>query len=275
MKRYAADCHQHIFDPAFPFAEGVHYIPEYAQRGTADDFASVLDAHGFTHGLLVGAIPYAGDNRAMLAAIAKHKGRYKGIALVRDAEITDEKIKQFADGGVVGLRINLMSFGTKEITGAKGEKLLATVKEMNWFLQIHLHEADLVEATPILRKAGVKLMFDHFGRPDVDQGIDQPGFKEMLEFGRDGNAVIKLSGPFRSSKTGYPFKDTDKFIEASIEAFGLDNCVWGSDWPFVRVEKRLDYGPQLVVLPRWLPNEADRQKVLWENPKRHFGFVEI
>jgi predicted TIM-barrel fold metal-dependent hydrolase len=167
-----------------------------------------------------------------------------------------------------------MSFGVKEIIGVKGEKLLATVKEMNWFLQLHLHEADLVEATPILRKAGVKVMFDHFGRPDVDQGIDQPGFKEMLEFGRDGNAVIKLSGPFRASKTGYPFKDTDKFIEAAIKAFTLDNCVWGSDWPFVRVEKRIDYGPQLVVLPRWFPNEADRQKVLWDSPKRHFGFVE-
>jgi predicted TIM-barrel fold metal-dependent hydrolase len=115
-------------------------------------------------------------------------------------------------------------------------------------------------------------VFDHFGRPDVDKGLDQPGFAEMLEFGRSGNAVAKLSGPFRASKTGYPYKDVDRFVAAVIEAFTLDNCVWGSDWPFVRMEQRVDYGPPLTCLPRWVPSEADRQKVLWDNPRRLFGF---
>lgn len=274
MPRYAADCHAHVFDPVYPFAEGVHYIPEHAQRGTADDFAAVLDAHGFTHGLLVGAAPYSADNRAMLDAIAKHKGRFKGIALIRNTELTPQKQKLLADSGVVGVRVNLMSFGMSEIEGAEGERFLAQAREMDWFVQLHLHEADLVAAAPIFRKARVKLMFDHFGRPDVGKGVDQPGFAEMLEFGREGNAVVKLSGPFRSSRTGYPYRDTDHLIPSIVEAFTLDNCVWGSDWPFVRMEQRVDYGPPLVCLPRWLPDEADRRKVLWESPKRHFGFLE-
>jgi predicted TIM-barrel fold metal-dependent hydrolase len=272
MKRHAADCHAHIFDPAYPFSPGSHYIPEHAQRGTAADFAAVLDAHGFTHGLLVGAAPYAGDNRAMLDALKKFGGRFKGIALIRDSGLTPRKQKEFADAGVVGIRVNLMTYGLEEIKGTEGERLLAKAREMGWFVQVHLHAGDLVPASSIFRKAGVRLMFDHFGRPDVDKGVDQPGFAEMLEFGRSGNAVAKLSGPFRASKTGYPYKDVDRFVAAVIEAFTLDNCVWGSDWPFVRMDQRVDYGPPLTCLPRWVPSEADRQKVLWENPRRLFGF---
>jgi predicted TIM-barrel fold metal-dependent hydrolase len=272
MKRYAADCHAHIFDPAYPFSPGSHYIPEHAQRGTAADFAAVLDAHGFSHGLLVGAAPYASDNRAMLDGLRSSGGRFKGIALVRDSGLTPQKQKEFADAGVVGIRINLMTYGLEEIKGTEGERLLAKAREMGWFVQVHLHAGDLVPAAAIFRKAGVRLVFDHFGRPDVDKGLDQPGFAEMLEFGRSGNAVAKLSGPFRASKTGYPYKDVDRFVAAVIEAFTLDNCVWGSDWPFVRMEQRVDYGPPLTCLPRWVPSEADLQKVVWENPRRLFGF---
>jgi predicted TIM-barrel fold metal-dependent hydrolase len=114
-------------------------------------------------------------------------------------------------------------------------------------------------------------MFDHFGRPDVAKGVSQPGFQQMLAFGREGH-VIKLSGPFRSSSAGYPWTDVDPFIAAAIDAFTVDNCVWGSDWPFVRMDERMDYGPAYSCVARWLPGEADRRKVLWDNPQRLFGF---
>jgi predicted TIM-barrel fold metal-dependent hydrolase len=52
----------------------------------------------------------------------------------------------------------------------------------------------------------------------------------------------------------------------------VQNCVWGSDWLFVRMDERMDYGPVQSCLSRWLLDDADRQKVLWENPKRLFGF---
>ena len=115
-------------------------------------------------------------------------------------------------------------------------------------------------------------MIDHFGRPDVPRGVSQPGFRTLLEFGESGNAVIKLSGPFRSSVEGYPYRDVDPFIAAAIEAYTLERCVWGSDWPFVRMDERMDYGPPLTCLPRWLPDPQDRQKVLWDTPARLFGF---
>ena len=268
----AVDSHAHVFcGDIYPYSPATHYKPDPSQAGTAAKFLAVLDAHGMSHGLLVGAGPYGTDNRCMLASIAGSGGRFKGIALV-DPKLSERELAALSDQGVVGFRVNLMTNGMRELTEPGADRLLARAKEMNWFVQIHCEKDNLVEAAPILRKAGARIMVDHFGRPDVKRGISHPGFQTLLEFGKSGNAVVKLSGPFRSSVAGYPYTDVDPYIAAAIEAFSLDNCVWGSDWPFVRMDERMDYAPPLTCLPRWLPDPKDRQKVLWDTPARLFGF---
>jgi predicted TIM-barrel fold metal-dependent hydrolase len=269
----AADCHAHVFGgPDYPFARDAVYAPDPSQRGTARSFLAVLDAHGLTHGLAVAAQPYGHDISCMLDGIAASGGRLKGIALAEPA-ISDRDLAALADRGIVGIRMNLTTYGMREFTEPGADRLLARIREMNWFLQVHCERDELVAAAPIIRKAGVRLMVDHFGRPDIQRGIAQPGFATLLELGRAGNAVVKLSGPFRVSREGPPYRDVDPFIAAAIEAFTLDNVVWGSDWPFVRVEERVDYGPQLACVERWLPDPKDRQRLMWDNPVRLFGFT--
>ncbi len=268
----AVDSHAHVFNKHFPFAPDAHYTPGDNQQGSPTEFRDVLHAHGFSHGLLTGALPYAYDNSCMLDAISRSGGHFKGIALVKPA-ITDRELESLAQAGVVGMRINLMFYGLRELTEPGADRLLARVKEMNWFLQIHCEKDNLAEAAPLLRKAGIRIMVDHYGRPDTAAGISQPGFQTLLEFGRSGNAVVKLSGPFRSSKQAFPYTDVEPFIAAAINAFTLDNCVWGSDWPFVLMDRRVDYGPPLSCLDRWIPEEKDRRKVLWDTPSRLFGFT--
>ena len=267
----AADCHAHVFGgPEFGFAPDAVYVPHAMQRGTAAQFRAVLDAHGLTHGLLVAAQPYGYDNTCMLHALDASGGRFKGIALVRPGADARE-LASLADRGVVGIRFNLSTHGMREFFETGAERLLAQVNEMDWFLQIHCEHDQLAEAAPTLRRAGVRVMIAHFGRPDMARGIGQPGFATLLEFGREGGHVIKLSGPFRTSLAGEPYNDVDPFIHAAIEAFTLDRCVWGSDWPFVRVDARIDYGPQLACVARWLPDAADRRRLLWDTPARLFG----
>jgi predicted TIM-barrel fold metal-dependent hydrolase len=267
----AADCHAHIFGANHPFAADLVYTPHPTQRGTAAQFSAVLDAHGFTHGLLVAAQPYMYDNTCLLQAIADSHGRFKGIALVH-ANATEHDLRDLADCGVVGLRFNLSSFGMREFTEPGADRLLAQARELGWFLQIHCEHDELVAAMPVLGRTRMRVMIDHFGRPDPACGIDQPGFAALLELGRSGDHVVKLSGPFRSSHQGYPYHDIDPYVAACLETFTPARCVWGSDWPFVRVDERIDYGPPLSCLARWLPDEADRRCVLWETPSRLFGF---
>jgi predicted TIM-barrel fold metal-dependent hydrolase len=269
----AADCHAHVFCRSrFGYAPDAAYEPHSSQAGTVARFLAVLEAHGLSHGLLVGPEPHGTDNRCLLESLAAGNGRLKGIALVQP-DVAERELTALADRGVVGIRFNLSTFGMSQFGHPATERLLARLQEMGWFLQIHCAKDELVEAAPIIRRAGVRVIVDHFGRPDVARGLTQPGFRTLLELGRSGDTVVKLSGPFRSSHEGWPYADIEPFIAAAIEAFTLERCVWGSDWPYVRVNERIDYGPELACLHRWLPDEADRRKVLWETPARLFGFV--
>ena len=56
----AVDSHAHAFDPVrFPLRDTGGHMPAPHECGTPSQFLAVLDAHGFTHGLLVN--PLAGS----------------------------------------------------------------------------------------------------------------------------------------------------------------------------------------------------------------------
>lgn len=270
---YAVDCHAHVFDTRlFPLNNPGAYVPQPNECGTSTEFSVVLGAHGMTHGLLVNPFAgYATDNRCMLDAIAGSEGRFKGIALV-GTDATDAHLQSLAESGVVGARFNTLFAGATSLQGSQGARLLERIKTLGWFAQIYFHDDEVLKLLPILDAAGIRVVIDHCGCPDVSRGLDQPGFQAVLELGQRGNAAVKLSAPFRFSQKGWPYEDCDPFVEALIKAFTLDNCVWGSDWPFVRVPQRVDYGPAHQMLARWLPDPADARKVLWESPQRWFGF---
>lgn len=268
----AADCHFHILDRAFALASERTYDPEPSQMSSLDRLLALFDVHGLTHGLAVGAEPYGTDNSCLLDAIARSGGRLKGIALVRP-DASERELAALVEGGVIGIRFNLTSFGMRQFVHPATGRLFAMLREMDLFLQIHCEKDELTAAGPKLATSGLKIMIDHFGRPDVTRGTDQPGFRTMLELGRTGRCVVKLSGPFRCSRAGYPYPDVEPFIAAAVDAFTLDNCVWGSDWPFVRVDERIDYGPELACVRRWFPRDSDRRRLMWDNPWRLFGFA--
>ena len=270
---FAVDSHAHVLDSAaFPFSNPEGYKPGPNEIGTSHEFRTVLAAHGLTHALVVN--PFAGygtDNRCMLDGIAASGGRWRGVALVGH-DATDAHLRALTEGGVVGARFNTLFSGATSLAGAAGLRLLGRIKEMGWFAQVYYHDDGLLELLPILDAAGIRVVVDHCGCPSVERGLRQPGFQALLELGRRGNAAIKLSGAFRSSRQSWPYADCDEYVQALIEAFTLDNCVWGSDWPFVRVPRRMDYGPVYQLLERWLPDPADRRRVLWDTPCRWFGF---
>jgi predicted TIM-barrel fold metal-dependent hydrolase len=267
------DSHCHVFDTTlFPYPADAAYRPAPHEAGSAEQLSAVLDAHRVSHALLVNPTSgYGYDNRCMIAAIAASRGRFKGIARVRpDAD--ERVLAPLNDGGVIGIRLDLITDGVAFLREPSLARLLARLREMQWLVQVQCERDQLQEARAILRAAGVPLVFDHCGRPDAERGVNQPGFQALLEFGREGH-FVKLSGPFRFFNAFTPKAQSEPFIRALIETFTPKRCVWGSDWPFLRMPMRLDYGPILANLERWFPDERDRRQVLWDTPARLFGFA--
>jgi len=266
------DSHCHVFDPArFPYAADASYRPPPAEQGTAEQLASLLDANGMAHALLVNPTSgYGYDNAYMIAALRASRGRFKGIARVRPG-IAASELAPMAAAGVIGVRLDLIGDGVDVLQSPAMPQLFGHVRELGWQVHVQCENDQLVEAAPILRDANVPLVVDHCGRPDVARGVTQPGFQALLQLGREGHAV-KLSGPFRFSCHPSPYHDVAPFVAALVDTFTPARCVFGSDWPFLRLQDRPDYAGVLALLQRWLPDERDRHQVLCDTPRRLFGF---
>ena len=81
------------------------------------------------------------------------------------------------------------------------------------------------------------------------------------------------SSPMRCSRERAPYKDVEPFVAALLREFPATRLVWGSDWPFLRGDQRLDYGPMLAWLARAVPNAGDRRAILATTPARWFRFA--
>ena len=266
------DCHAHIIDTArFPLADGPGYKPRPDEAGPKEAYCGVLDSHQVKHALLVQPSGYGTDNSAMLDAIASYAGRFKGIAVV-DSKTPERVLEDLARCGVVGVRFNLPTYERDALTRPEAPAFLARLKALGWYAQVFADDAQWAEVAPILRRSGVKVLIDHFGLRDTAGGLDQPGFQAVLRLGREGNAAVKLSAPFRISREIGTYGDLAPFARAVIEAFGVENCVWGSDWPFINMEHPMRYAAALQAVEHWLDDPDDLERVLWHNPMRLFGF---
>jgi predicted TIM-barrel fold metal-dependent hydrolase len=209
----------------------------------------------------------------MLEALREFPAQFRGIALIDPERSTEAHWRELVGNGVVGFRIDLGDFDETVAASAGFQRLCGFSREVGWLLDVHCQAAQVAAGANLLRATGLRVVIDHLGRPDVAAGLAGDAFAKVLEFGREGNALVKLSGAFRLSKAGPPYSDVDDYAGRVIEAFSIDNCLWGSDWPFVATDQHVDYGPMLRGVQRWLPHQSDQDKVLWTNPMRVFGFA--
>ena len=265
------DCHNHIFDPArFPYRADAVYRPSGQEIGTAEQFKLVMATYGVRHALLVGPTSgYRTDNRCMLDAIAHGGGRFKGIAVV-DHAITLAELAELKAGGVVGVALNVAMEGVASLDDA--DALFGMLAELDLFAQIQVQEDELPALVGLIERSRARIMIDHCGRPNVANGLSQPGFQALLRLATLSRVTVKLSGLQKFSSGAYPYQDAQVYAGALLDAFGPDACIWGSDWPFLRAPERLDYGPLLKLAELLLPDADVRRRVLWDTPMRLFQF---
>jgi predicted TIM-barrel fold metal-dependent hydrolase len=267
------DTHVHLFDPArFPYGDNVAYRPLPHETATAEQLIDLMDCCGVDHAVIVTPMAgYQSDNSAMLDTLARYPGRFRGVAVV-EADITDAALLDLKARGVVGVRVDLIGRGARYLE-TDGRHLPDRLKEHGLILQLQCENDQLADVGTTVRLRAGRIIIDHMGRPNPRQPIDQKGFRSLLTLSDRPDVFVKLSGPFRFSAESWPHADTFPFVAAIVGAYGPDRCVWGSDWPFVRMGHRMDYAPTLSVLERWGLTDETRAAILWHTPARVFGFI--
>ncbi|ATP49964.1 amidohydrolase family protein [Pseudomonas kermanshahensis] len=266
------DCHNHLFDPArFPYHPDAPYAPSGQEVATLEQFNRVMDAYGVQHALLVGPNSgYHTDNSCLLSALATGQGRFKGVAVV-SPDITLDALATLQAQGVVGVAFNPALYGVASLDAADG--LFGKLAELDLFAQIQVCEDQLLALRGLLERTSARVLIDHCGRPEVSAGIHQPGFQALLRLAASGRASVKLSGMQKFASADALQAQSSAYVHALLEAFGPQACVWGSDWPFIRQRSRVDYGPLLKLAEQLMPDAQLRRTVMWDTPRRLFGFA--
>ncbi|WDU64545.1 amidohydrolase family protein [Pseudomonas poae] len=264
------DAHAHVFSQALTLAGERRYTPGY--DATLADYLKHLHANGLSHGVLVQPSFLGTDNRYLLAALQQAPGQLRGVVVV-ERDTPRDTLQAMARSGVAGVRLNLVGRALPDFAEHDWKAFFAQIAELGWHVELHREVDDLPQLVRQLIPFGVKLVIDHFGRPDARLGVDQPGFAELLELGLSGHLWLKVSGIYRLA--GSPAQNLAFARQAMPllqQSFGLRRLVWGSDWPHTQHEACIGYADVVQQRQALGCSAQVEQALLIDTPSRLFGF---
>ena len=269
-KLTAVDTHAHIFKSGLKLANARRYAPDY--EAPLEDYLAMLDRHDIARGVLVQPSFLGTDNSFMLAALRQAPARLRGIAVV-DPAASPAELDALDAAGVVGVRLNLVGTPLPDFSTALWRDFLKQVARLDWQVEVHREAHDLPLILPLLLRAGVNVVVDHFGRPDPKLGVNDPGFRYLLDAAASRRVWVKLSAAYRNGPDGAGEQTALAAIPLLRNAFGMERLMWGSDWPHTQFEKSVNYDRARTLLDSWLPDPAERRIVLADTPSGLFRFL--
>jgi len=262
------DCHAHVFTRELKLAPAIRYAPSY--DASIADYLAMLEADGMSQGVLIQPSFLGTDNSYLLLALATAPNRLRGVVVV-DPTISIEDLRALDGKGAVGIRLNLIGKPDPDLASALWSTHISRLADLGWQVEIQAEAKRWQSLLPKLIDAGATVVIDHFGLPDKELGVDDPGFKQLLSFGRSRKVWVKLSAQYRSGPKG-------ETIAAAAypllrDAFGLDRLVWGSDWPHTQFESVMNPAKARKAFDDLVTNEAERRVILTDSPAQLFRFV--
>lgn len=264
------DTHAHVFERGLPLANARRYAPGYDAPLSA--YLAQLDAHGLSNGVLIQPSFLGVDNSYLLAALKQAPQRLRGVAVI-DPAAPETLLAQMNTEGIVGIRLNLIGAPDPQLKSPVWQAALARLHALGWHVELHVEARRLPALLQPLLEAQVSVVVDHFGRPNPELGVDDPGFGALLTAGRTRRVWVKISGAYRNGTDGRGEAIAQAAIPRLRDSLGLDRLVWGSDWPHTQFESQISYDKTWAFLDVLLPNAADRKQVLVDTPAHLFRFV--
>lgn len=271
LQPHGVDTHAHIFKAGLPLDSNPRYIPDYDRL--IEDYLHYLDQLGLGYGVLVQPSFLGTDNRFLLEGIHSCPKRLKGVAVINPDTITAQELDTLAQGGIVGIRLNLIGLPLPDFSQASWQQLLPKLRQRGWHVEIHRHAHDLPTLLPPLLDAGVNIVLDHFALPNATDITNDTGFDYLLTTASQHPVWVKLSAPYRLAPDHLCTNAAMQATELLLTHLGPDKLMWGSDWPHTRFESQANGQQDLVQRLAQLEQlQAPVTTVLSHTPGKLFGF---
>jgi predicted TIM-barrel fold metal-dependent hydrolase len=143
------------------------YQPDY--EATPDALIETLTKHGLGKALIVQPSFLGTDNTYLLDALARYPNRFRGVAVI-DPSVDRETMQHFAEGSVVGIRLNAIGAPVPDLGSATYRKFARLLAKLDPFLEIQAEGNQWNDMASRLSDLPCELVIDHFGRTPVTHG---------------------------------------------------------------------------------------------------------
>ena len=272
------DAQVHAYErdhPGRPWAGVLHGPPEV----TGDDMVKAMDAVGVDGAILVSAFTmYRFDASYAVSVRDRHPGRFALVKPVdtRNPAVEDVIADWAATESAVAIRIMMNQDVPEDPADPGVARVLAAAGRhglpVNLLCWGRLDQVDALAA----RHPGTRLVVDHLGlQQPFEPPVPAQPFAELpkvLKLAAHDNVVMKITGACTLSHQPFPYADIWDPLARIFDAFGLDRCMWGTDW--TRAVELLTYaqGVDAFRITDRL-SDADRAVLMGGSAARIYGWT--
>jgi predicted TIM-barrel fold metal-dependent hydrolase len=230
------DVQVHVYERNHP-GRPWHAVLHGPSEVTGDQMVAAMDEVGVDGAILVSPYTqYRYDPSYALEVRNKHPGRFAVVKPVdpTDPEVADTIADWKKTPGTVGIRI-MMAAGPPVAPDDLGvNRVLAAAARHS--LPVNVLSWGRVEQLGPLaaRNPSTRIVVDHLGllQPFEPPKPAEPwaDLPKLLALARHDNVVVKISGAGTLAKEPFPYKDIWDPLRRIFDAFGMDRCMWGTDW---------------------------------------------
>jgi len=214
---------------------------------TGDQMVAEMDAIGVDGAILVSAFTmYRYDASYAIAVQKRHPDRFAVVKPVDpgNPEVAEVIAEWKRTPGAVAARMLLARGGLAEDAADPGlNRVLAEAARLSLPLNLHI-AGRLDQGIALIRRhPDTQVVIDHLGlvQPHLPPVPKEPWAElpKVLALAKLPNVAIKISGACTLSHEPFPYTDIWDPVCRIIDAFGIDRCLWGTDW--TRAVKFLTY----------------------------------
>jgi predicted TIM-barrel fold metal-dependent hydrolase len=251
------DAHAHIWLKGMPLMANPRHKLDY--DFSVEQYLQTLDEHGVHFAVIAAASPFGDYNDYTINSVRAHP-RLRGTVIL-EPNVDQYQLAGMNRDGIVGVRLPFISMTTlPDLTTFEYRRTLRRFADLDWHVHLHLDGPRIPQVLPALEASGVKIVIDHFARPDPKLGVNCEGFKMTLRAIEKGRTWVKVSAAYRlGEELGAVYG------RELLKQVGSDRLLWASDCPFAGFEGKVTYQQTIDAVLAWVPEGPVRHQVFGGN----------
>jgi predicted TIM-barrel fold metal-dependent hydrolase len=215
-----------------------HSVPNWPPSATGDEMVVEMDKLGIDGAIFISSFSmYQYDASYAVEVQKKHPGRFGIVKPVNpdDPNVADVVAEWKKIAGTVGIRIMLPKEKNRAFDDPGLDRIAKAAVKYDLPVNVLCWGNIDVGIKLVDRHPDTRFIIDHIGimQPRTPEQLAAEPWADLpkvLELGKRKNAVIKISGACTLSKKPYPYDDIWDPLKRIFDAWGLDRCLWGTDW---------------------------------------------